>query len=141
MFLSDADALPKRLHRFVVQVGNGTEDNKNEGDWMFKTGVHKKISLGVSYIYDDTEFTSQIASTINPLQASTFDLDGGLWHQPNIHDTFTIFDESLSFDNIGLNLSLALHVGDLNSVPPDGALSEVGMFPTDKVFNISAAEL
>ena len=141
VFLSDADALPKRLHRFVVQVGNGTEDNKNEGDWMFKTGVHKKISLGVSYIYDDTEFTRQIESTINPLQASTFDLDGGLWHQPNIHDTFTIFDESLSFDNIGLNLSLALHVGDLNSVPPDGALSEVGMFPTDKVFNISAAEL
>lgn len=142
VFEGSSASLPKRIHRFVVQVANGSEENKKEGDWMFKTGVHKKISLGVSYIYDDIEFTRQVESTINPLQSVYWGGDSDYWeNQGNYNNEFTSFDDTLSFDNVGLNLSLTLYVGDFNSYAVDvPALQDVGLFPVETGFNISAGE-
>jgi hypothetical protein len=50
------------LYRFKIGVGNS--DDGDTGDWQFNSGIHRKIGLGVSLIYDTMTFDLQQESPI-----------------------------------------------------------------------------
>tara|TARA_E500000305_G_scaffold2996_1_gene2822 strand:+ start:335 stop:4357 length:4023 start_codon:yes stop_codon:yes gene_type:complete len=136
---------PALPHRYVVAIGTGAGDEQVEGDWQFKTGEHKKIALGISYVYDDIEFTRQLESTINPLEAgfheNTIDSNGRWEFGVNESDSSaslqywvyadgTDNNDSVVADNTALNISVVANKGAPNSLPlEEPQIDDCGLMP------------
>ena len=137
----DKRYMPVYPHRFAVAIGTGDSSNQIPGDWQFKTGDHKKIALGISYIYDDIEFTRQLESTINPLEAGyhqtggsgqwTFGVNSSSAQLENwVYADGVDGDDNVVADNTALNLSIVLNRGTPNSLPlEEPQIDDCGLIP------------
>tara|TARA_R110002074_G_scaffold43615_2_gene113620 strand:- start:703 stop:4428 length:3726 start_codon:yes stop_codon:yes gene_type:complete len=56
---------PTNANQVAIAIGTG--DNVGDGDWQFSTGDHRKLGLGVSFLYDDTSIAFGQESGISKL--------------------------------------------------------------------------
>ena len=73
---------PSKAHQVAVVLGTG--NNAGDGDWQFATGDHRKLRLGVSFIYDNISLAFGQESPISQLGSSALTMtscedDKALW--------------------------------------------------------------
>ena len=144
-FINDNELFPDCIHRFTLSRSSGASGNTLEGDWQFLTGDHTKLAFGVSYVYDDIEFTRQVESTINMLECGRKTDAATKWRLGNdgTSDTATFFvDSSTSeLDDTALNLYLAVHRGAPKNYPLSAAdLEDLGLMKEATVATVAMGE-
>ena len=141
---------PSATNRFILSIGLGeySEDESSNfqksGDWQFETGDHSRLSFGISYIYDDIEFTRQAESSVSPLDGAYFSDGGevtGVGWNPTTEQynalTWDFIDTDGNFgnanqakDNTALNINLVLNTGSSIMYGPTApSLLSIGLIP------------